>query len=205
MCGKHNDDTRSQKNRPSWKICETIRGNKIAELHQLLAEGAPSRPDPRRPGFYEVEAFRARTTCLSIRQALKCCCSACGNARASGSRHGGVFLSSGIKSLFAILLRICNQKKRPATTGPLFWSSSSSSATELMQYRSPVGCGPSSKMCPSGRRTCCTSPPSVASRARIVLRLDGLLAGRSIETRPPEPEWYFVSERNRGWPQQTHL
>ena len=26
----------------------------IAELRQLLAEGAPSRPDPRRPGFYEV-------------------------------------------------------------------------------------------------------------------------------------------------------
>ena len=29
----------------------------IAELHQLLAEGAPSRPDPRRPGFYEVEGL----------------------------------------------------------------------------------------------------------------------------------------------------
>ena len=27
----------------------------IAELRQLLAMGAPSRPDPRRPGFYEVE------------------------------------------------------------------------------------------------------------------------------------------------------
>ena len=27
----------------------------IAELCQLLAVGAPSRPDPRRPGFYEVE------------------------------------------------------------------------------------------------------------------------------------------------------
>jgi hypothetical protein len=29
----------------------------IAELRQLLAVGAPSRPDPRRPGFYEVEGF----------------------------------------------------------------------------------------------------------------------------------------------------
>src|SRR5882762_2152220 len=40
-------------------------------------------------------------------------------------------------------------KKRPSDNrDPYFWSSSSSSATELMQYRSPVGCGPSSKMCP---------------------------------------------------------
>ena len=29
----------------------------IAELRQLLAAGAPSRPDPRRPGFYEVEGL----------------------------------------------------------------------------------------------------------------------------------------------------
>jgi len=29
----------------------------IAELRQLLAVGAPSRPDPRRPGFYEVEGL----------------------------------------------------------------------------------------------------------------------------------------------------
>jgi hypothetical protein len=27
----------------------------IAELRQLLMEGAPTRPDPRRPGFYELE------------------------------------------------------------------------------------------------------------------------------------------------------
>jgi hypothetical protein len=27
----------------------------IAELRLLLSAGAPSRPDPRRPGFYEVE------------------------------------------------------------------------------------------------------------------------------------------------------
>jgi hypothetical protein len=27
----------------------------IAELRQLLVTGAPARPDPRRPGFYEVE------------------------------------------------------------------------------------------------------------------------------------------------------
>jgi hypothetical protein len=29
----------------------------IDELRQLLALGAPSRPDPRRPGFYEVEGL----------------------------------------------------------------------------------------------------------------------------------------------------
>ena len=29
----------------------------IAELRQLLTMGAPSRPDPRRPGFFEVEGL----------------------------------------------------------------------------------------------------------------------------------------------------
>jgi hypothetical protein len=29
----------------------------IAELRQLLTVGAPSRPDPRRPGFYEIEGL----------------------------------------------------------------------------------------------------------------------------------------------------
>jgi len=29
----------------------------IAELRQLLAAGAPARPDPRRPGFYEVQGL----------------------------------------------------------------------------------------------------------------------------------------------------
>src|SRR5258708_34099352 len=28
----------------------------IAELRVLLASGAPSRPDPRRPGFFELDA-----------------------------------------------------------------------------------------------------------------------------------------------------
>jgi len=27
----------------------------VAELRQLLSDSAPSRPDPRRPGFFEVE------------------------------------------------------------------------------------------------------------------------------------------------------
>ena len=41
-------------------IVEDLRNHsqeQIAELHQLLAVGAPSRPDPRRPGFYEVEGL----------------------------------------------------------------------------------------------------------------------------------------------------
>lgn len=29
----------------------------LAELRLLLSNGAPSRPDPRRPGFYEVEGL----------------------------------------------------------------------------------------------------------------------------------------------------
>lgn len=29
----------------------------VAELRQLLTAGAPSRPDPRRPGFYEIQGL----------------------------------------------------------------------------------------------------------------------------------------------------
>jgi len=29
----------------------------LGELRQLLIAGAPSRPDPRRPGFYEVQGL----------------------------------------------------------------------------------------------------------------------------------------------------
>ena len=39
-------------------VVEDLRNHsqdQIAELRQLLMVGAPSRPDPRRPGFYEVE------------------------------------------------------------------------------------------------------------------------------------------------------
>jgi len=41
-------------------IVEDLRNHsqeQIAELRQLLAVGAPSRPDPRRPGFFEIEGF----------------------------------------------------------------------------------------------------------------------------------------------------
>jgi len=39
-------------------VVEDLRNHsqdQLAELRQLLMVGAPSRPDPRRPGFYEVE------------------------------------------------------------------------------------------------------------------------------------------------------
>jgi hypothetical protein len=39
-------------------ILEDLRNHsheQVAELRLLLMSGAPSRPDPRRPGFYEVE------------------------------------------------------------------------------------------------------------------------------------------------------
>ncbi len=41
-------------------LVEDLRSNsqeQMAELRQLLATGAPSRPDPRRPGFYEVQGL----------------------------------------------------------------------------------------------------------------------------------------------------
>jgi hypothetical protein len=41
-------------------VVEDLRNHsqeQIAELRQLLMVGAPSRPDPRRPGFYEVEGL----------------------------------------------------------------------------------------------------------------------------------------------------
>jgi hypothetical protein len=39
-------------------ILEDLRSHapeQLAELRELLAVGAPARPDPRRPGFYEVD------------------------------------------------------------------------------------------------------------------------------------------------------
>ena len=41
-------------------VVEDLRNHsqeQIAELRQLLAVDAPSRPDPRRPGFYELEGL----------------------------------------------------------------------------------------------------------------------------------------------------
>ena len=41
-------------------VVEDLRNHsqeQLAELQQLLAVGAPSRPDPRRPGFYEIEGI----------------------------------------------------------------------------------------------------------------------------------------------------
>ena len=41
-------------------VVEDLRNHsqeQVGELRHLLAVGAPSRPDPRRPGFYEVEGL----------------------------------------------------------------------------------------------------------------------------------------------------
>jgi hypothetical protein len=41
-------------------VVEDLRNHsqeEIAELRQLLTTGATSRPDPRRPGFYEIEGL----------------------------------------------------------------------------------------------------------------------------------------------------
>jgi hypothetical protein len=41
-------------------VVEDLRNHsqeQIAELRQLLTTGATSRPDPRRPGFYEIEGL----------------------------------------------------------------------------------------------------------------------------------------------------
>ncbi len=44
--------------RQNNSILEDLRNHapeQLAELRDLLAAGAPARPDPRRPGFYEVD------------------------------------------------------------------------------------------------------------------------------------------------------
>jgi hypothetical protein len=41
-------------------VVEDLRNHsqeQVAELRQLLTSGATSRPDPRRPGFYEIEGL----------------------------------------------------------------------------------------------------------------------------------------------------
>jgi hypothetical protein len=41
-------------------VVEDLRNHsqeQIAELRQLLTSGATTRPDPRRPGFYEIEGL----------------------------------------------------------------------------------------------------------------------------------------------------
>ncbi len=46
-----------QKQPPLVEDLRSHSQEQIAELRQLLVAGAPSRPDPRRPGFYEVEGL----------------------------------------------------------------------------------------------------------------------------------------------------
>jgi len=46
-----------QKNPPLIEDLRNHSAEQLAELRLLLEVGAPSRPDPRRPGFYEVEGL----------------------------------------------------------------------------------------------------------------------------------------------------
>ncbi len=46
-----------QKNPPLIEDLRNHSVEQVAELRLLLEVGAPSRPDPRRPGFYEVEGL----------------------------------------------------------------------------------------------------------------------------------------------------
>src|SRR5258708_6223012 len=120
----------------------------------------------------------------------------------SGSRHGGVFLSSGINPFSLYFLRTSNQKKRPSDSREAyFWSSSSSRATELMQYLSPVGCGPSSKTCPrwASHRLHFTSVRRIPWLVSLSASTAPSLAG-ALQLGPPGPDWHFVCARTRGWP-----
>jgi hypothetical protein len=47
----------TQKQPPLVEDLRNHSQEQLAELRQLLALGAPSRPDPRRPGFYEIEGI----------------------------------------------------------------------------------------------------------------------------------------------------
>lgn len=45
----------AQKQRPLIEDLRNHSEEQLLELHLLLDVGAPMRPDPRRPGFFEVE------------------------------------------------------------------------------------------------------------------------------------------------------
>src|SRR5438477_9453384 len=73
-----------------------------------------------------------------------------------------------------------------------------------MQYRIPVGCGPSSKTCPrwASHRLHFTSVRRMPWLVSVSASTASSLAGAQ-KLGHPEPEWNLVSERKRGWPQQT--
>src|SRR5262245_50249704 len=78
-------------------------------------------------------------------------------------------------------------------------------ATELMQNRMPVGCGPSSKMCPR-----CASHRLHTTSVRFMKWLWSgrrVIASRSASWKKlghPQPEWNLVLLSNSFCPQQTH-
>jgi hypothetical protein len=55
MWRKHIMTTNVSKQPPLLEDLRTHSPEQLAELRLLLASGAPSRPDPRRPGFFELD------------------------------------------------------------------------------------------------------------------------------------------------------
>ncbi len=55
MWRKHIMTTNVSKQPPILEDLRTHAPEQLAELRLLLASGAPSRPDPRRPGFFELD------------------------------------------------------------------------------------------------------------------------------------------------------
>src|ERR1035437_7412306 len=100
-------------------------------------------------------------------------------------------------------------RSRPRALAPedrfyFFSAARKSNAAEFMQYRSPVGAGPSSNTCPRcashfAQRTSVRAMPNVESRCSITL----LAAPGLKKLGQPVPELNFVCESNSGAPQHT--
>jgi hypothetical protein len=76
---------------------------------------------------------------------------------------------------------------------------------ELMQYRIPVGGGPSSKTCPKcePHRAQCTSVRRTNQLVSLCVPTFSGLAGAQ-KLGQPVPESNFVSDPKRSWPHPTH-
>ena len=83
----------------------------VAELRQLLTIGAPSRPDPRRPGFYEVEGCSHTYYVFKYPSGVKVLLL---GARPH-CRNGGLFLPGSLSFLISL-----EQKKAPRSESGRF-------------------------------------------------------------------------------------
>src|SRR6185503_11174226 len=89
---------------------------------------------------------------------------------------------------------------------PGYFFFSKSSAAELMQYRSPVGLGPSSKTCPrwAPQRAQTTSSRSMKKVLSFSLPMFSFAIGE-VKLGQPVPDSNLVSDEKRSFPQHTHL